>query len=224
MIDIAIGLRELGKSTYANYLASLRKRRVFIDPRMQWPAEDPYLKVDKAEMLQDLDDCRDIVVQPLKLEDTIEELAEVIQAWILERRADPNIDLAIVFDEAGLYKESLTREWGFVFRCSPRKHTSLIVTAHRVMDINTTIRAIADTWHMFRITEEDELDPISKRCGSAVAEALPTLKPYEFVSWYNLPDRKPTVCRDSESWREPRATPVPSEELTVPRKPQGTLW
>lgn len=213
MIDIAIGNRELGKSTLARRLASERRRQLIIDPRAQWDHADPYRAVERDDILADLDEGRPIVIQPIDLDTTIDALADVVQAWLLERGKDPNVSLAVIFDEAGLY--SLKR-WGFVFRCSPRQHTSLILTAHRFVDINTTIRSIADTWRIFRTPDPLDLSPIRERCGDHVADRVATLAPYQFVTWHQGVNRPPTQHLDGNAWREPLSAPIDGgEPITV---------
>jgi hypothetical protein len=212
MIDIAIGNRELGKSTLARRLASERRRQLIIDPRAQWDAVDPYRSVEHGNLLEDLDAARPIVIQPIDLDDTIDRLAYTVQAWLLERGKDPHISLSIIFDEAGLYS---LKAWGFVFRCSPRQHTSLILTAHRFVDINTTIRSIADTWRIFRTSDPLDLQPIRDRCGDSVADRVSTLAPYQFVTWYQGLNRPPTQHLDGSAWREPLAAPIDGGEPIV---------
>lgn len=215
MIDIAVGSRELGKSTLAAYLASERRDNITIDPRAQWECDDPYRKVEPAEMLGDLETGRKIVVQPIRLEETVIELAEVVQSYILDHGKDPNFSLSILFDEAGLYKDQL-KEWGFVFRCSPRQRTSLILTAHRIVDINTTIRSIADTWRFFGTADPVDLEPMRARCGDMIAERVSSLKPLQFITWYQSVQRKPTIHLDPAKWREPLNVPLDGgEPITV---------
>ena len=206
MIMLVLGRRELGKTTLARYLAHARSSRLILDPRAQWIASDPYEHIDgdADAILSDLADERDVVIQPDDLQATVDQAAGLVRAFYRER---PMAPLAVVLDEAGLYN---VRRWDWVFRCSPRGRTSIILTAHRPADISTDVRALADTWCLFRSTQEHDLAVIEERCGEEVRRLVEALPPFHFVEW---DDARATyrVFRDPAAWFSPSAAPLVGE-------------
>jgi hypothetical protein len=219
MIIVVIGRRELGKTTLATYLAHKRTPRLIIDPRAQWDSEQQvvYRAFDFDAMLDDLQSGRDVVVQPIDLQITIDQTAKLANFWFQERTvADGARKLSVVFDEAGLYE---LRSWDWMMRCSPRAYTSIVLTAHRPSDISTSIRALADTWCIFRTTQRHDLDAIAERCGELVERQVQDLRPYEFVAWDDA-KAEMTVHRNPAAWRTPDTSELVGEviEEKRPRK------
>lgn len=217
MIVLVIGRRELGKTTLARYLAHKRSPRLIIDPRAQWESERVYRSFDFNAMLADLQEGHDVVVQPVELQLTVDQTAKLANFWFQERTvADGAREMSIVFDEAGLYD---LRSWDWMMRCSPRAYTSIILTAHRPSDISTSIRALADTWVIFRTTQRHDLDAIAERCGELVERTVQELKPYEFVAWDDA-KAEMTVHRNPAAWKEPAPRELVGEviEEKRPRK------
>lgn len=226
MINPIIGRRELGKTTLARYLASARPKQLIVDPRSQWPVPKGIETYDRVEpqIAIDLDEGRTVIVQPIDLVECIEGLAIVMRSWLMQCQKDgepPN--LAIVLDEAGLYKDAL-RSWDWIFRCHPRAHMSILLTAHRPADISTTIRSISDRWCIFRTIQEHDLEAIDERCGKAVTDRVQTLAPYQFVSWDDA-QSEATEFLNGALWQTPRETPIEGTPLTVARRSaQERLW
>lgn len=189
-----------------------------------WDSDDVYRSIESGdpELLDDLTNCEPIIIQPIDLQETVDALAAVLQTWIMSRPRGEDISLAIILDEAGLYS---LKSWDWIIRCSPRLHTSIILTTHRPMDVWTTVRSIADRWIMFQISQEHDIDVIDKRCGSVVAEQVQTLLPYQFIVWDDAIG-KATRNVNSDAWKEPRATPLTGEpiETGTPKPPQQKLW
>lgn len=223
MITIIVGRRELGKSTLARYLASSRQKQVIFDPRAQWDADDTRAEIldpvqaindDEIRELLDVPDSAGrfvpIIVQPMELQGSANDLALSLSGWINDRRMDPALSLAVVLDEAGLYD---LKAWDWIFRCSPRARVSIILTAHRPADISTTIRALADTWCLFRATQQHDIDVIADRCGDDIAERITTLDPYQFVSWDDAAGKSREHLRP-ELWKEPRGVPLDGAPLS----------
>lgn len=219
MIIMVIGRRELGKTTLARYLAQKRKPRLIIDPRAQWPLDEAqvYRRFDFDAMHENLCNGIDVIVQPVELQQTVNECAKLANFWFQERDVtDGYHELSVVFDEAGLYE---LRAWDWMMRCSPRAFTSIILTAHRPSDISTSIRALADTWVIFRTTQRHDLDAIAERCGELVERQVQELKPYEFVAWDDA-KAEMTIHRNPGAWKNPDTSELVGEvvEEKRPRK------
>jgi hypothetical protein len=182
MIVLNVGRRELGKSTLALYLARKSKRVVILDPRLMFPTTDPIgdLPGDGSELFTRLrDHDREIVIQPENdLQGTTDALARMLRDWLMTAPADTS--LAVVLDECGLLD---LRSWDWMFRCSPRESVYLILTAHQPKDFSTTVRALADWWCVFRMTQATDLEVIEDRCGDTFAAQVGKLAPYQFALW-----------------------------------------
>jgi hypothetical protein len=223
VIYVIIGRRELGKTTLARYLGHARTPRLTIDPRAQWPvpsnAGDPgeadddapgvFDAVNPEHVLEDLEEGRDVLIQPDDLDGAIAALAWPARRYITER---PSRQLTVTFDEAGLYTNPLKQHWSWMMRCSPRDRTTIILTAHRPADVATDIRALADIWCIFRTTQEHDLDAIEDRCGAEVRALVQTLKPYEFVSW-NDAKAEMQHHKNPQSWYTPAAAPLQGDPI-----------
>jgi hypothetical protein len=202
MIALCLGRRELGKTTLALYLASRKRKSIILDPRSLIPTTDPIgdLPGDESEFLARLDDpdVRQIVVQPQdRLDETTHRLASLVRQWSVT--SGDGETLAVVLDEAALLD---LRGWDWVFRCSPRQRLLVILTAHRPQDIPTTIRALADSWCIFRTTQRHDLDAIEERCGERVRAEVQRLKPREFVLWDDARSEM-RIYRDPTLWFVP---------------------
>jgi len=219
MIYLVIGRRELGKTTLARYVAHRRTPRLVIDPRAQWETARAYRKFDFDAMLADLEQNHDVIVQPVELQRTVDECAQLANFWFQERGiADGPRELSVVLDEAGLYE---LRSWDWMMRCSPRSFTSIILTAHRPSDISTSIRALADTWCIFRTTQRHDLDAIQERCGDLVERHVQELQPYEFIAWDDA-KAEMTVHRNPGAWKTPDGGELAGER--VEEKRPRKIW
>lgn len=116
-----------------------------------------------------------------------------------------------------------------MMRCSPRDRVAIILTAHRPADISTNIRALADTWCIFRTTQAHDLIAIEDRCGERVALLVQKLEPYQFVGWDDA-KATATIYRNSRAWFTPFDAPVPpsasldGEPDAAPDTPQRKFW
>lgn len=219
MIYVITGRRELGKTTLARYLASKRTPQLIIDPRAQWKLSDGDRVTDDAALAGDAIDANEaIVVQPRDLQSTVDDLGAVVQDFVSDR----DRRLAVVFDEARLYK---LHAWDWVFRCCSRDNVVLILTAHRPQDIPTDIRAILDVWCIFRTTQQHDLQSIAERTSDACARVVASLPPRHFVSWDDATiddERVMTVHRHPELWREPAGET--SADLIGEPVRRASLW
>jgi hypothetical protein len=212
---LILGRRELGKSTLAAYLARRCDRRVILDPRHMFPTSDPVgdMPGDTAEFTTRLyGGDPEIVVQPGQgLEATNDRLAAILTAGY---HAPDR--LAIVLDDASLIDFD---PWATLIRTAPRDRVYLIVTAHRPQDVPTWVRAIADEWCLFKMTQEHDLRMIDAQCGEVVARKVANLKPQTFLAWDDAtadPTKQVTLYLDPRVWYVPmgaRAIAAPSRAL-----------
>jgi len=203
MIALVLGRRELGKTTLALYMAQRHGQTIVLDARSLVPTDDPItdLPVDSPELLARLyDDPPEalIVVQPQDdLAGTSDALARVVREWC--QQSQPADRLAVVLDEAALLD---LRAWDWIIRCSPRDRLLVILTAHRPQDLPTTVRAMADDWCLFRMTQRHDLQHVEDKCGDRVVACVRALEPRQFVRWDDA-HAKMIVYRDPAVWFVP---------------------
>lgn len=227
-IFINVGRRRLGKSTLARYMAHAKSPRIFIDPRAQWKGLRVYRREEVESMLEDLEAGRDIIVQPAEKQNTIDALASVAALWFSEEvlpeptpenpEPEGTRELSVVLDEAGTYD---LKSWDWFMRTCDVRRTSIILTAHRPKDLDTTVRAIADTWCIFRTTQKHDLDAIKDRTSEAVVREVQLLEPFEFVEWDDAQARM-TVHKNPSAWREPRNVRLEGKVIEPVR--ERKLW
>lgn len=211
MIYLSIGRRELGKTTLSFSMAKRASRSVALDPRFLLPdaADEPIgdltIETERDRLWRRIETGPyPIVVQPSDdLIGTSEELAKFVRDYTT---IFPQEQLAVVLDEASLLDLN-TRRWQWVTRCSPRDRIDVIVTAHRPRDIHTNVRALADVWCIFRITQQHDLDVIADRCAEHVADRVARLKPREFVMWDDARGEAVEYL-DPRVWYTPLARPI----------------
>lgn len=221
-IYILVGRRQLGKSTLARYMAHAKAPRIFIDPRAQWRGPKIYRREQAEEMLEDLEAGRDIYVQPAEKQPTIDAMATVAALWFseetVEEHAEPKRQLSVVLDEAGTYSLDA---WDWFMRTCDPKRTVIVLTAHRPQDIETTVRAIADVWCIFRTTQTHDLKAIEDRTSELVVREVQLLQPFEFVEWDDAAGRM-EVNKNPAAWREPRAEKLQGKVVEPVR--ERRLW
>jgi hypothetical protein len=208
-------------------MAAAKSPRLVIDPRNQWPSPG-YLVYRSAGGVKSRDDGLtiddalaagdDVLVQPNDLQGTIDDLSVTVRGYFENAAPGERRELSVVLDECGLYS---LNAWSWVMRCSPREQCSIILTAHRPSDIHTNIRALADTWCIFRTTQRHDLDAIEERCGALVAERVQVLERFHFVAWDDA--KAQMQLHDNPAiWREPRSEPLVGRVIEE-RKPRK-LW
>lgn len=221
-IYVLVGRRELGKSTLARYMAWAKAPRIFIDPRAQWRGPRVYRREQAEEMLEDLERGEDVIVQPSEKQPTVDAMASVAALWLSEENVpageEPKRQLSVVLDEAGTYDLD---SWDWFFRTCPTKRTTIVLTAHRPQDIETSVRAIADYWCIFRTTQTHDLKAIEERTNELVVREVQSLKPFEFVQW-NDRLAEMEVNRNPAAWKEPRAEPLRGKVIEPIR--ERRLW
>jgi hypothetical protein len=212
MISSINGRRELGKSTLALYLARQKTTRVIFDPRFQFRTSPAILKnVEIESMLELLDTQVEIIVHPESdVLGNFQRACDAIKIWLQENPDEPFcflVDEARFVDTPSEINESL--DW--ILRCTPRKLVDTIFTSHRPADIAVNIRAIADYWYIFRITQQNDLKVIEERCGPEVRDMLPVLKVNELIVWN---DSVGTARHDTDrsKWYVSMSAPIQTKE------------
>lgn len=183
MIYVLNGRREVGKTTLALYLASRVPTRVIFDPRGLVPASDRALTAndvaDQFTRMREANPTRSIVVTP---DSDVKGLFEYTARECKEWARDAEGPIAFVVDEVRFIDtESPALDW--LLRCAARSEVTIIFTAHRPSDLPPDIRAIADYWCLFTITQEHDLKVIRERCSDEVAARVQRLKSREFLTW-----------------------------------------
>jgi hypothetical protein len=200
MLDLAIGRRELGKTTLAIHLARHSDTRVFFDPRhMINTTSDILTDSNVREALYTMLDTRsEIVVRPqFDVEGTFFAMCEEIYNWLIE---NPGQTFCLLVDESRFVKNPEENIYfDYIVRCTPSKFVTVIFTAHSIPDIGIHLRRIADYIILFQMTEDADLEFVRERCGRDVEKEVQTLRPYEFIVW-NDSTRKWKKVTKSQSW------------------------
>lgn len=217
MIYLVIGKRGQGKTTLSVYLARKADRRFIFDPRsMIAPSRDgfaisgPNHVIMQAidETIQGVDGEREIVVRPsLDVQATFNTLTNELYQWI---KSEPNARFTLLVDEIRFIKDLQTPQFEWLLRCSQPDRVHVILTCHRPTDIPTDIRAIADNWIVFRMTQEHDLKTLAERSVKA-ASAARHLGAREFVHWDDAAGEH-HVYRRADRWYVPLARAVPALE------------
>jgi hypothetical protein len=208
VIIIAIGRRGQGKTTLGYSIARKCESRVILDVRRTIPSPDPIgdLPRDEEKLKRQILDpnISEIVVRPVRhFEETNERLAVMMADLML----DPDGRIAIFLDEAGLIDFA---PWDPFFRTADPVKVIMIVTAHRPQDVPARVRALADWFCLFRMTEPNDLAMVEKQCGSRVAEILPSLGPRVYVRYDAATvndDRQIMTFSDPSAWYVAMHTP-----------------
>jgi hypothetical protein len=184
MLDLFIGRRELGKTTLAVSISRNFPTRVFFDPRHMLNTTSDILRDGEVSgvLYKMLDTRSEIVIQPeFNVEQTFDEVCfEVIQ-WL---RDNPGEKFCFLVDEARFVPNpDKNKYFDFIVRCTPRSLVTVEMTCHGIVDISPSLRRVADYWILFQLTQESDLDTVRERCGDDVADAVKTLKPYEYIVW-----------------------------------------
>ena len=192
MIYLAIGRRERGKTTWTYHHAHELPTRVIVDPRRQIePRADVLVAMTSDEVEQAFDRVlqhnpahgsppREILIVPGDNPQAVfDTLCADERRWI---ELDDTRKLAVVIDEARFVDQN-TPACSWILRCSPRGAVHIFFSAHRPSDLSTNVRAIADYWIMFHMTQEHDLKVVSEHCGSDVAERVRALRQFHYIEW-----------------------------------------
>lgn len=185
MLDLVIGRRELGKTTFAVNLSRYYSTRVIFDPRHMISTCKCILDEDdlyESGLYAALDTEPEIIVRPkFAKEKVFEEMCSQIYSWLQD---NPGEQFCLLVDECRFIKEpEANQHFDFIVRCLPSSQVMVILTCHGVIDVSTDLRRIADHLVFFHLTMESDLDRVRERCGDVVADEVQKLKPFEYVIW-----------------------------------------
>jgi hypothetical protein len=198
MLDLAIGRRELGKTTLAVHLSRFYSTRVIFDPRHMINTTSDILTDGQVSgvLYEMLNTRAEIVIQPhFNKDETFAEMCAEIYAWIKD---NPEEQFCLLLDECRFIKAPEENEhFDWIVRCTPRNLVTTIMTCHGIVDVSPDLRRVADFWILFRLTMEADIDRVRERCGNEVAEEVQKLEPYEYIvyndavngSWKKHTDR-----------------------------------
>lgn len=202
MLILCIGRRELGKTTLAVSTAQRSPTRVFFDPRHMINTVSDVLNENSLadNTLYDMLDTRaEIVIQPyFDKQKAFSEMCEQIYQWLQD---NPGEEIAVLVDEVR-FVELEDAYFDYLIRCTPRAKVKIILTAHRVVDVPTDLRGIADVWCLFKMTLANDLEKIEEGTNAEVAREVADLRPYEFVVWDDSVGRSRKNL-DKASWFVP---------------------
>lgn len=219
MIALAIGRRLLGKTTLVYSMAIKCPYRVILDPRKLIHAggvrvrsgdaldrafdlmADGTLVIGNGQIAPDGKGVpvNEILITPDQdVQAMFDAASQHVKQWSIEYEKAIDRRLMFVVDEARFFELMKSPAFEYLLRAAPPDLIYIAITGHQPKDIPTAIRAIADHWLLFRITQEHDLAVIKERCGEDVAKAVAALKPHEFVDWDD-------AIGTARAFREPKA-------------------
>ena len=221
MIRLVIGRRRQGKTTIAVSMARKTTRRIVFDPRGLVKLT-PGVRVDTSDvkpvilaidsvMRGELPEC--VITPSLRVQDVFDLTCRRLFKWLHD---EPRLSFALVVDELRFVKAMDSPEFEWLLRCSDSDRVHIIVTCHRPTDIPTDMRAIADTWIIFRVTQEHDLKVIESR-SIAAANAARGLGAREFVAWDDATGEFSTFRKPAQwfvALDDPRADDPDPDALT----------
>jgi hypothetical protein len=162
-------------------------------------------------------DVRQITIHPHdeRLADQFLATLRAIKIFVSDPEAPP---LAFLIDEAAFFDlQSDAFQW--LAKCTSRDRLHLILTAHRPLDVPTTIRAITDHWCIFPTSQDHDLRAIEARTSPQVSAWARRLKTREYVHW----DDAKAVCQtytDARVWFVPLTT---TERHAIAITPEASI-
>lgn len=211
MIYLALGRRQLGKTTLVYSMARKCPARIVLDPRGLIHSDG--LRVSRiAELdsaVEAIADERDPLSEVLITPDSnpqsmFDQASRHVKSWAQDFQHAPRATRRLMFvvDEARFFDLRESSAFEYVLRAAPPDLIHVAITAHRPTDIPTDIRAISDHWLMFRCTQEHDLKVIEERCTEAVRNSVAKLNPHEFIDWDD-------ATATAKPYRNPAAWYVP---------------
>ncbi len=187
MIAVCIGRKEQGKSTLGYFLAHKSPVRVVFDPREHYSTSDA-LEPDASQLFELLDEKEEIIIQaPFHVPQHFASTCDALMDWVRGKRMDEGkeMEFSLLVDEAYDAKtfEAMPDSLDWLMRKTASSQARIVFTAHQPKHLATDIRALANHFFLFQITQEHDLRAIEDRCGREVAEMLPGLGPRQIVHW-----------------------------------------
>jgi hypothetical protein len=186
MFHFGIGRRGMGKTTLCYRMTMKIERRLIFDPRGMIRANpDAVIVTTRDEMKRAVREVQggeyaEMIFTPSgDLDEGFDAFAYELRRWIVRT---PELPVAVLIDEAS-FIDQRSKHFQWVVRCSPVETFHILMTCHRPLDLDTTVRAIADHWLIFQCRQEHDLKVIRERCSPEVADAVTRLAPRHFVHW-----------------------------------------
>lgn len=186
MFHFAIGRRGKGKTTLAYRMTRKIPRRLIFDPRGMIRANvDAVITTTRSEMVRAVREVQrgeydEMIFTPSgDLDEGFHAFANELRRWIV---TTPELPVAVLIDEASFIDQK-SKHFQWVVRCSPVETFHILMTCHRPLDLDTTVRAIADHWLIFQCRQEHDLKVIRERCSPEVAAEVQRLQTRHFVHW-----------------------------------------
>jgi hypothetical protein len=182
------GRRFQGKTTLGvSILDEHTDRRALLDPRglIRRCGAIVVRRKDKLRVAFDAlaaGDVDEIVYSPIEPHaEAFRAFAGELHRWVIEY---PDVELGVLIDEASFYGAlDAVESFMVVLKSCQLDRFHIVLTCHRPTDLPVDVRALLNRWHIFRTTQEHDLDAIRRRCQHVVADEVQQLDEREFVKW-----------------------------------------
>jgi hypothetical protein len=218
MIHIGTGRRTQGKTTLFDFLCRKLTYQARFSPRITLPARGAHFHSSpEREVFDRTMKAKETatVVPDHQVDETFMDYMRVVSVWYRRNEQElikSNTGMAILVDEARFsgVRESEDLDW--LMRCTQQNLVHIYFTVHRPKDLHPDIRAIADFWYVFNVTQPHDLEVLKEECGEYVANMAPNMRAREFV-FYDVATQKHRHWKPEEAhlWkpeREPEHRPM----------------
>lgn len=194
MLAVLIGRRRQGKSTLGLALAKQSgKTTVIFDPNDQYGDIEEITDLAEWMAAASSDSVgRVIATDPVAdFESMVNELDGGTWKWS---------DYAFVIDECSMLMSPSYLHPGMerYARTSP-KDVEVILTTHRIVDVNTLFRSLATDWFVFKQYLELDLRYLQDQFGPTFAEECKNLEPFQVMHHWLAAGGEPM----QEKWADP---------------------
>lgn len=202
-----IGVRELGKSWLARYLADCARVRTIFDTtpnRHTFPNDRSFQSIAitpagaraAVQMLGSEDAERtdggiitEALIQPGagEIDACFESTCEGVRYWLDHYAAETRRPgMAFVIDECAevMPGRTLPAAMDYLARSADRSKLQMIFTTHNPQDIPPKLRSIIDVWCIFATVDPNSVDYLADRFSPDVAERARVLAPRTFLAFY----------------------------------------
>jgi len=218
VIYLALGRRQLGKTTLVYSMARKCPARIILDPRALIHSDG--LRVSNARdlsaavdaIIDERNSLQEVLITPdSNVQSMFNQASQHVKDWAIDFQHAPRATRRMMFviDEARFFDLRESAAFEYVLRAAPPDLVNVAITAHRPADIPTDIRAISDHWLMFRCTQEHDLKVIGERCTDAVRNHVEKLNPHEFIDWDD-------ATATAKAYRNPAAWYIPLRSPNAP--------
>lgn len=99
-------------------------------------------------------------------------------AW---ESASPKFETLIVFDEIDLYGKD-NFHIGFLYRYGRHKNINIIAVARRFYDLPVIVRSQTDSFYLFQITEERDVNYLRRYINENFIQKLISLEDFHYIN------------------------------------------